>query len=87
MADKAVNVRICMGSSCFARGNSDTLACIRSHFQAAQDQGLIRLEGSLCENNCHQGPNIVINGRPYGSITAAAAVELIENELKNQSRG
>lgn len=62
---------ICMGSSCFSRGNRGTLEFIEKYLA---DRGLtdkVELKGSRCEDRCPDGPNVKIGGTIYGRPTLA----------------
>ena len=59
----SVKISICMGSSCFARGNSLNLAAIEEHIAQEGLQAEIELSGCRCENHCAQGPNVRVDGK------------------------
>ncbi|MHC1712561.1 MAG: (2Fe-2S) ferredoxin domain-containing protein [Solidesulfovibrio sp.] len=72
---------ICMGSSCFARGNKKHLLMIEQYLA---DHGLMEtvvLSGSRCEDQCRTGPNIRIDGQLYGEITGERLLELLSRHL------
>jgi len=73
-----VEIVVCLGSSCFARGNSENLAIINQHME---DHGLnasVQLTGKLCQDQCKQGPNLSIGGVLHHSVTANRLRELLE---------
>ena len=59
---KKADVVICMGSSCFARGNGDNLAYIEEWIERHAAECTFELVGSRCEGHCADGPNIRVNG-------------------------
>jgi NADH:ubiquinone oxidoreductase subunit E len=74
----SVEIVVCLGSSCFARGNSGNLAIINTYIE---DHGLnasTRVTGKLCQDECMQGPNLSIGGQVYHGVTAARLHELLE---------
>jgi len=76
--DGAVEVVICLGSSCFARGNSENLATLN---QFAQNRGgniSLRLTGRLCQDQCKEGPNVMVGGEIYHNVTPARMRELLQ---------
>ena len=76
--DGVVEIVVCLGSSCFARGNSENLAIINQHME---DHGLnasVRLTGKLCQDQCKQGPNLTIGGEFYHGVTAVKLRELLQ---------
>ena len=76
--DGAVEIVVCLGSSCFARGNSENPAIINQHVKTHGLSASIRLTGKLCQDQCMQGPNLSIGGDLYHSVTAAKLRELLQ---------
>jgi NADH:ubiquinone oxidoreductase subunit E len=71
-------IKICMGSSCFARGNVKNLETIESFLAENNLTAGIELTGSRCENRCCEGPNIEINGILYNKIDSGSLVDLLK---------
>jgi len=61
-------ITICMGSSCFARGNAQNLAFIEEYLKENNLEANIELAGSRCDGNCASGPNIIVNGIIYNEV-------------------
>ena len=76
--DGAVEIVVCLGSSCFARGNSENLAILNQHIKAHGLDATIRLTGKLCQDQCKQGPNLTIDGELYHGVTAAKLREILQ---------
>lgn len=66
--DEKTIITVCMGSSCFARGNAGALALIEETLRRAGMLERVELRGSRCENKCAAGPHIKINGATYSHI-------------------
>ena len=64
-----INITVCMGSSCFARGNQQNLTFIEDFISKNNLDADIDLVGARCENKCASGPNVIINGVEYNSVT------------------
>ena len=75
--DGVVEIVVCLGSSCFARGNSENLAIINKHIQSRGLNASVRLTGRLCQDQCKLGPNLTIGGELYHGVTAARLRELL----------
>jgi len=73
-----VEIVVCLGSSCFARGNSENLAIIDKYVQSHALNASVRLTGRLCRDECMQGPNIGIGGQIHHGVTTARLRELLE---------
>jgi NADH:ubiquinone oxidoreductase subunit E len=76
--DGVVEIVVCLGSSCFARGNSENLAIINQHVKTHGLNASIRLTGKLCQDQCKQGPNLIIGGEFYHGVTVARLRELLQ---------
>lgn len=80
--DKAVQITICMGSSCFSRGNGRNIEAIRSYLRDSGAEGKLELVGHLCEDQCRNGPNIAVAGKLYQTVNAAAAVDIVKTAAR-----
>ena len=71
---------ICMGSSCFARGNEKTLeACERfMEERGLKDEVDVDLGASLCTGNCADGPVVVADGKVYRHVDAQVMRDILE---------
>lgn len=75
---------ICMGSSCFLRGNRENLELIKKYIEQNNLIAEVELIGELCANKCSKGPNIFINGELYSEITPNALDNILEEALKTK---
>ncbi len=76
-----VIVELCMGSSCFSRGNSRALELIENFIEENDFYSIIKVKGHLCLGNCSKGPIIKINHRDYENINPECVIDLIRQEL------
>ncbi len=79
---KKVTLELCMGSSCFSRGNSRTLELIESFIEENNNSEYVSVKGHLCLNRCSSGPIIKINGKDYENINPECVIDLIREELE-----
>ena len=73
---------MCLGSSCFARGNNANIAVVK---QFLADRGLeaeVTLTGQLCENMCNRGPIICIDDQVYEEVNLSLLHKILEEEFK-----
>ena len=76
-------VELCMGSSCFARGNSAALAEIENYIETDSLQDRVELVGHLCLEKCNSGPHIMVGGKSYSGITdPESVIDLIRTALE-----
>ncbi len=71
-----------MGSSCFARGNSEVLQAIENYISENDLAGSIELVGHLCLGRCKDGPNIKIGGTDYSGLSGEEVVAIIAKALE-----
>lgn len=75
--EKKHTITICLGSSCFTRGNDVNLEIIKKFLA---DRGLkeqVDFRGHLCVNSCNKGPVLKIDGTTYYEIDARQVEELL----------
>lgn len=65
---KKAEIKICMGSSCFARGNDRYLEIIEKYIKDNHAEDYVDLMGLRCGEKCSDGPHIYINGIDYHEI-------------------
>lgn len=75
-----IDITICLGSSCFARGNKKTVQAIEDYIKQHQLEDKVYFHGGHCFGQCEKGPNIKINGQLYENISHQKMIEII-NEL------
>lgn len=74
-------IKICMGSACFAKGNQENLEYIKEFIEENGLDAKIQITGSLCENKCSVGPRIYIDNVEHVQVTRGELIKLLE-ELK-----
>lgn len=84
---RKVEIQVCMGSSCFARGNNALLDTIEELIQSHGWQDKIRLSGLHCQNLCSEGPNVKIDEVLYQGLDSGALLDLLEKKLLSGSDG
>jgi NADH:ubiquinone oxidoreductase subunit E len=82
MSDTQATIEICMGSSCFSRGNPENLRAVRDYLATQGLAATVRVAGHLCEDQCSEGPNLRVNGRVFRGVTPAGVKALLDAELK-----
>lgn len=79
--EKKITIKICMGSSCFARGNSENLLLIEKFIEKHNLDADIELIGNRCKNECLNGPYISINGLHYKKIKQEQLITILEETI------
>ncbi len=72
---------VCMGSACFARGNAGAVPVIQEFLHVHGLEHEAQITGTLCQNQCRQGPNLRIDGECHCGVEPAALSELLKERL------
>ena len=78
------SIVICMGSSCFSRGNRENVELIKNYIKENELQSEVELSGSLCEENCGDGPVVTINGKRFTQVDKNLLLEILDRELSRE---
>ncbi len=68
---------ICMGSSCFARGNRKNLEVVEQFLREHELDVRVELAGSRCEEYCKLGPNVQIDGVLHHHVDTGTLIDLL----------
>jgi NADH:ubiquinone oxidoreductase subunit E len=75
-------IEICMGSSCYSRGNSKSIELVEAFIKNKKLENKLRLTGKLCLDACSDGPNIIINGTIHKDCRPECVIDLINHYLE-----
>lgn len=81
MSSKKNEIIICLGSSCFARGNKKTLSLIQQYIENHNLQEHVIFKGNHCFGKCHNGPILKINGQEYEGVNESDINTILEKEI------
>lgn len=76
-------IKICMGSSCFSRGNKQTLQIIQKYLKDHQLEREIVLKGNHCFSDCSAGPILKIGSRVYEELSKDNILEILDDEFRD----
>ncbi len=74
-------IKICLGSSCFSRGNKMTLQLVQKYLKDHQLERDVILKGNHCFSNCNAGPIMKIGDRIYEQVSSETVLEILEAEF------
>lgn len=77
------SITICMGSSCFARGNRENLEVVETYLHAHRIAAEVEFVGCRCRGECGRGPNIEINGTLHHNVDTGTLLDLLEYYFSN----
>lgn len=81
MSNSLREIVICLGSSCFARGNKKTLGIIQEYLKQNKLEDTVDFRGNHCFGNCQGGPIIKINGNVYERVGEKEIIDILDKEF------
>ncbi len=78
---KTVSMILCMGSSCFSRGNAQNLTRIQTFLREHDLDAEVSLKGCRCGSACADGPNLWVDGRSCRRMTPEALDGVLQGLL------
>ena len=79
------NIIICMGSSCFARGNERALGIIKSYINKNGLDANVEFRGKLCTELCNKGPVITINDICYENVNPESVTDILDSVFTKEN--
>jgi NADH:ubiquinone oxidoreductase subunit E len=76
-----IEMQICLGSSCFSRGNKDVVMFIREYLRKNHLDDKVIFKGARCMDRCSNGPNLIINGVTVEGVTLSKIEGILEKEF------
>ena len=74
-------MHICLGSSCFSRGNKDVVTYIKEYLRINHLEDRVVFKGARCMGHCSNGPNLTINGVHMEGVTLSKIEGIMEREF------
>ncbi len=74
-------ITICLGSSCFARGNNKVLEVVKEYIEQRGLNETLNFRGQLCRDNCNKGPMIEVNGQEYFEVTPSNVIDILNKHF------
>ena len=80
-------VDVCMGTACYVKGSEKVLSELERVLGVKADthpteDGLFSISALRCVGACGLAPVMIVNGKVYGKVTPAQAVEIINEYTK-----
>ncbi len=76
-----IEMQICLGSSCFSRGNKDVVMFIKEYLRKNHLDDRVIFKGARCMGRCSNGPNLIINGVTTEDVTLSKIEGILEKEF------
>lgn len=74
-------IKICLGSSCFSRGNNANLDVVKSYLAEHGLSAEVKFSGRLCEEMCSRGPVIAIDDKVYEEVNLSRLHKILREEF------
>ncbi|MDP4116869.1 MAG: (2Fe-2S) ferredoxin domain-containing protein [Bacteroidota bacterium] len=84
-SENKINIVVCMGSSCFSRGNNKIIKVIEGFIKENKLENDFEVSGTLCEEECSKGPNIRIEGKLYSEVEPISIPTILMHHLKTRN--
>ncbi|HEX2975828.1 MAG TPA: (2Fe-2S) ferredoxin domain-containing protein [Bacteroidales bacterium] len=78
---RKIEMQICMGSSCFSRGNKDVVMFIKEYLRSNHLEDRVDFKGARCMGHCSNGPNLIIDGVSTEGVTLSKIESILEKEF------
>ena len=74
-------VIICLGSSCFARGNKPLVKVLKDFIRENNLADSVNFRGRRCFDACAKGPVVKINSEVFEHMDESTLVRILESKL------
>ena len=75
-------ISICLGSSCYRRGNQEVLEVIKKYLSSHKLTDKVEFKGHLCQGKCAEGPNFFINNTGYQKIDRNSVIDILNQHFE-----
>ncbi len=76
--EEKTDVQICLGSSCFSRGNKKIVKIIQEYIQSNNLSERVYFHGGHCFSKCEEGPSMRIDGTYYHHLSEDAVISILD---------
>ena len=78
---QGTEMHICLGSSCFSRGNKEVVNFIRDYLKRNHLEDKVVFKGARCMGHCSNGPNLRINDVITEGVTLSRIEGILDKEF------
>lgn len=72
-----IDLQICLGSSCFSRGNKKIVKLIEEYIKLNNLANKVYFHGGHCFSKCEKGPTLLAQGEYYHNLTEETIEEVL----------
>lgn len=75
-------ITICLGSSCFSRGNKEILEIVKGYLKEHGLEHNVFFSGELCTGLCAEGPVLKIDEKVYKQVNNENVYEILDENFR-----
>lgn len=83
LSEMKKEIVICLGSSCFSRGNKKLVQLIKQYLDEHLLNERVRFRGAHCFNMCDKGPSMKIDGREYNQLDEESVLKVLDEAFSS----
>lgn len=80
--ENKIEIVICLGSSCFARGNKQIVQVIQEYLKINKLENSVYYHGNHCFGKCDKGPFVKIGEKLFENVNKDNINEVLDKTLK-----
>lgn len=80
--EERIEIVVCLGSSCFSRGNRIIVQLVREYLQLNELEDRVIFRGNRCFSNCEKGPIVQIGLKTYEHVDQISILEILDENFK-----
>jgi len=84
MENQKKEIIICLGSSCFARGNKAVVKLITEYLKEHNLQNDVKFHGERCFGKCADGPSLKLGEKFYENTDPESIIKILEDYIAKQ---
>ncbi len=84
--DPEVNVKVCLGTSCFVRGSQKLLQELLKNLSLENLDDSVAVQASFCHERCDRGPTVTVNEEILDKCTLERLMERIRSHSRAVAR-
>jgi len=79
--DNKIEITICLGSSCFSRGNKTILKTVTDYINEHNLAEKVFFHGARCFGKCDRGPVMQINDKEFTGVTPDNIADILKSNI------
>jgi NADH:ubiquinone oxidoreductase subunit E len=78
---RKTQIILCLGSSCFARGNQKIIQMVKNYIENRNLSDWVEFKGDHCFDECSEGPNMYIGSKLFQKISVKNINKILDLAL------